>query len=78
MVKASVTAYMDTMVVAMGLTEGEARKRGYDVTIAFVEANTKPRYMGGGAKILLKLLSIVLQVDCWEHKQLAMRQPSST
>ena len=48
---------MDTIVAATGLTEREAQKRVYDVVTAFVEANTKPRYMGGGARIPLKVVA---------------------
>jgi NADPH-dependent 2,4-dienoyl-CoA reductase/sulfur reductase-like enzyme len=56
-VRTSVTAFYDTFIAATGLTESEARRRGYDVVSAKLEAESKPRYMPQRGKIVLKIVA---------------------
>ena len=56
-VKTSVTAAFDTFVAATGLTEREARAKGFDVAAVKLEGGTKSHYMPGRGRVVLKVIA---------------------
>ena len=56
-VRTSVTAAFGTVVAATGLSEKAARKHGFNTVSARLEAHTKARYVGGGSRIILKVVA---------------------
>ncbi len=53
----SVTSIKGVVVAGTGLTMKEATKHGFDPIAALVEARTKPGYMSGSGKVLLKVIA---------------------
>ena len=56
-VRTSVTSFDDMFIASTGLSEEEASRRGFDVVAVKVEAWTKPHYMPGRTKIVLKVVA---------------------
>ncbi len=56
-VRTSVTEAFGLVVAATGLREKDAEKAGFKPVAARLEARTKAHYMGGGSKILLKVVA---------------------
>ncbi len=56
-VRTSVTAAFDTFVAATGLTEREAKAKGYKVSVVKLEAGTKSHYMPERGRLVLKVIA---------------------
>ncbi len=56
-VRTNVTSAFGVFLASTGLTEREASREGYEAVAAILEANTKAKYVGGGRKIVLKVIA---------------------